>query len=72
MLAQAAQVILTYHVIKLGRLPMAKGGKERIIPPSRKDVREASKETKEGSGPGGRVLVEKRIAKQQGVKRPKP
>jgi hypothetical protein len=50
---------------------MAKG-KETIIPPSKKDVGQASKETRQGSGPGGRVLVEKKIANQQGAKRPKP
>lgn len=51
---------------------MAKSGKERVIPPSRKDVREAAKELPKRSGPGGRVMVEKRIAKEQHVKRPKP
>lgn len=50
---------------------MAKSGKERVIPPSRKDVREAAKELPKHSGPGGRVMVEKRIAKEQHVKRPK-
>lgn len=51
---------------------MAKSGKERIIPPSKKDVREASKELRKGSGPGGRVMSEQRVAKHEGVKRKKP
>lgn len=51
---------------------MAKGGKERIIPPSKKDLSAASKELRRGSGPGGRVMSDQSVAKKQGVKRPKP
>jgi hypothetical protein len=51
---------------------MAKGGKERIIPPSKKDVRAASKELRGGSGPGGRVMSDRSVAKKQGVTRKKP
>jgi len=46
--------------------------KERIIPPSKKDVRAASKELRGGSGPGGRVMSDQSVAKRQGAKRGKP
>jgi hypothetical protein len=49
---------------------MAKGGKERIIPPSKKTDTQASKALKGGSGIGGRVLADASVAKGQGVKRP--
>lgn len=42
--------------------------KERIIPPSRKDVKEAARTLPGGSGTGGRVLSEQKTAKQQHVK----
>ena len=44
--------------------------KERIIPPSKKDLSAASKELRRGSGPGGRVMADQAVAKKQGVKRP--
>jgi hypothetical protein len=50
---------------------MAKSGKERIIPPSKKTDIQASKELRRGSGPGGRVMSDASVAKKQGVKRPK-
>jgi hypothetical protein len=46
--------------------------KERITPPSKKDLRAASKELRRGSGPGGRVMADQSVAKRQGVKRQKP
>jgi len=51
---------------------MAKGSKERITPPSKKDLSAASKELRKGSGPGGRVMSDQSVAKKQGVKRTKP
>jgi hypothetical protein len=66
-----ARMVLDHRAIDW-EVCMAKSGKEKVIPPSKKDLGEAGKELRKGSGPGGRVLVEKRIAKQQGVKRPKP
>jgi hypothetical protein len=49
---------------------MAKSGKERIIPPSKKTDTQASKALRQGSGVGGRVLADASAAKRQGVKRP--
>lgn len=46
--------------------------KERIIPPSKKDLRQASKALRRGSGIGGRVMADQAAAKRQGVKRRKP
>lgn len=43
--------------------------KERITPPSQKELHDASKQTRKGHPSGGRVLVEKQIAKRQGAKR---
>ncbi len=51
---------------------LAKGGKERIIPPSNKDVRSAAKQMPKGSGPAGRVMADRSAAKRQGVTRKKP
>lgn len=48
---------------------MARSGKERIIPPSKKTDSEAGKALKKGSGIGGRVLSDAAVAKKQGVKR---
>jgi hypothetical protein len=50
---------------------MAKSGKEKIIPPSKKTDTQASRELRQGSGPGGRVLSDAAAAKRQGVKRHK-
>ena len=49
---------------------MAKSGKERIIPPSKKMDSQAGKALRKGSGIGGRVLSDAAAAKRQGVKRP--
>ncbi|MHC2677282.1 hypothetical protein ACVI1J_009445 [Bradyrhizobium diazoefficiens] len=49
---------------------MAKSGKERIIPPSKKTDSQAGKALRKGSGIGGRVLADAAAAKKQGVKRP--
>jgi hypothetical protein len=49
---------------------MAKSGKERVVPPSKKTASQASGELRKGSGPGGRVLSDASAAKRQGVKRP--
>jgi hypothetical protein len=38
---------------------MAKSGKERIIPPSKKTDTQASKALRQGSGLGGRVMVKR-------------
>lgn len=46
--------------------------KETIIPPSKKSVRQAAKEAPKGSSPGGRVMVEQKIAKQEGARRKPP
>lgn len=51
---------------------MAKGSKERIIPPSKKDTNAASKLLRKGSGPGGRVMSDKAVATKQGITRKKP
>jgi len=49
---------------------MAKGGKERITPPSKKDLTATSKALRRyGSGPSGRVMADQSVAKRQGVKR---
>jgi hypothetical protein len=46
--------------------------KERIIPPSKKDVSQSAKALPKGSGPAGRVMSDQSVAKRQGVKRGKP
>lgn len=46
--------------------------KEKIIPPSPKNVRQAGKNLGKGgpsTGPDGRVLVERKVALKQHVKR---
>lgn len=65
-------IFVLIRLQKPREVEMTKSGKERVIPPSKKDVRQAAKELPSRSGPGGRVMVEKKIAKQQGVTRPKP
>lgn len=50
---------------------MAKRGKERITPPSKKNDSQAGKELRKGSGTAGRVLSDASVAKKQGVTRPK-
>jgi len=48
-----------------------KGGKERIIPPSKRDTRAGSKALRKGNPAGGRVMADASVAKKQGAKRPK-
>lgn len=43
--------------------------KEKIIPPSKEDLKEAGKELRKGSGPAGRVESDASVAKRQGAKR---
>ena len=51
---------------------MAKGGKERIIPPSKKDVSSAARQMPKGSGIAGRVMADRSVANKQGATRKKP
>jgi len=44
--------------------------KETIIPPSKKDLKDASKELKRGHPAGGRTLADQSVAKREGAKRP--
>ena len=46
------------------------GGKETIIPPATKNLKEASKGLKKGDGPSGRTMSDASVAKKEGVKRP--
>ncbi len=46
-----------------------KGGKERIIPPSKKETSAGSKVLRKGNPAGGRVMADASVAKRQGVKR---
>jgi hypothetical protein len=48
----------------------SKSGKEKIIPPSKKDTSEGSKLLRAGNPAGGRVMADKSVAKKQHVKRP--
>jgi hypothetical protein len=43
--------------------------KERIKPPSKRDLSAASKSLRSGSGVGGRVMADQSVAKKQGAKR---
>lgn len=43
--------------------------KERIKPPTRRELSDAAKELRKGHSSGGRVLAEKRVAKRQRVRR---
>ena len=43
--------------------------KETIRPPTKADLRDASKQTRKGHGSGGRTLADASVAKRQGVKR---
>jgi len=51
---------------------MAKGRKERIIPPSKTDLSIASKRLLKRDKPSGRVMADAAVAKKQGVRRNKP
>lgn len=44
--------------------------KETIIPPSRKDLSDASKQLKARHPSGGRVMADKSVAVRQGASRP--
>lgn len=45
--------------------------KEKIIPPSKKELAAASKALRKGNTLGGRVMADGAAAKKQGVKRKK-
>jgi hypothetical protein len=45
--------------------------KERISPPTKRELRDASKELRRGHSSAGRVLAEQSVAKRQGVRRSK-
>lgn len=44
--------------------------KERITPPSRKELSDASKQLKKGHSSAGRTMADAAVAKKQGAKRP--
>jgi hypothetical protein len=43
--------------------------KETIVPPSKKALKDASKELKKGHPSGGRTMADKSVAKREGAKR---
>jgi hypothetical protein len=43
--------------------------KETIVPPSKKALKDASKELRKGHSSGGRTLADASVAKREGVKR---
>jgi hypothetical protein len=43
--------------------------KETIKPPTKKDLKDASKELRKGRPSGGRVMADASVAARQGVKR---
>jgi len=45
--------------------------KEKITPPSKKELTEASKQLKKGKTLGGRVMAEESVAVRQGAAKPK-
>ncbi len=45
--------------------------KERIIPPSRRELRDASGQLKKRHSSGGRTMADQSVAKRQGAKRSK-
>jgi hypothetical protein len=47
-----------------------KGGRERIIPPSKRETTSGSSALRKGSSSGARVMADASVAKKQGVKRP--
>jgi hypothetical protein len=64
-----------YALYALGELNMAKstgkgGGKETIVPPSQRVVREAARNLRSGDPDAGRILSERSVAQREGVKRP--
>ena len=46
-----------------------KGGKETIKPPSRSELKDASKQLRAGHSSGGRTMADASVAKKEGVKR---
>ena len=52
-------------IVKIKR----KSKKEQVTPPSKGALKQAAKETRKGSRPGGRVLAEAEVAKRQGASR---
>ena len=48
-----------------------RGGRERIIPPSKRAGHAGSRDLRKGDPAGARVLSDLSVAKRQGVKRPK-
>jgi hypothetical protein len=43
--------------------------KETIIPPSKKDLRDASSQLRKGHSSGGRTMADQSVAKREGAKR---
>lgn len=43
--------------------------KETIIPPSKRAVKDASKELRKGHSSGGRTMADRSVAKREGAKR---
>ena len=43
--------------------------KETITPPSKRDLRDASKELRKGHPSGGRTMADQSVAKREGAKR---
>ena len=46
-----------------------KGGKETIKPPSKAELKDASKQLKKGHSSAGRTMADAAVAKRQGKKR---
>jgi hypothetical protein len=57
--------------LRLHRKGIDMSNKEKIVPPSKKDLKDASKEMKKGHGAGGRTMSDASVAKKQGATRPK-
>jgi hypothetical protein len=51
-----------------GKMPKRK---ETIVPPTKKTLKAASNELRQGSSPGARAMADQSVAKKQGVKRGK-
>jgi hypothetical protein len=43
--------------------------KEKIVPPSKRELKDASKELKKRHPSGGRTMADQAVAKRQGAKR---
>lgn len=48
-----------------------KGGKERIRPPTKKELKQASQDLRSGDSAGARAMADASVAKRQDVKRRK-